>query len=721
MTHHSEDKKARPPHKWRFFRAGGFDQVRLDAAEDLRRLGELDPKLWVALSCPTKGLEFDARTLDLIDTDRDGRIRVPEILGAVRWACSVLRDPADLTKGAAALPLSAIDDSTDEGKQLVASARQVLVNLGKEGAEEIGLDDVADTARIFAQTRFNGDGIVPADAAEDEATGKLIGEIVACLGGEADRSGKPGVSRAALECFFQEAEACAAWWGKGEGDAAVLPLGDATPAAADAVAAVRGKVDDYFLRCRLAAFDPRAAGALNRSETDYAALAAKDLSAAGDDMAALPLARVEAGKALPLARGLNPAWVGRVAALRTLAVEPALGAREELDEAAWEELKARFAAHDAWRAARPASPLAAVPPERLREILAGGGRQAVEALIAQDEALAPEADAIASVERLVRYHRDLHTLLDNFVSFRDFYTHRAKAVFQAGTLYLDGRSCDLCVRVEDVGKHSALATLSRTYLAYCECTRRGSAEKMHVAAAFTGGDADFLSAGRNGVFYDRKGQDWDATVVKLVENPISVRQAFWAPYKRIGKMIGEQVEKLASAREKAVQDQSATAVAAAGQKVGAPTPAPAAFDIGKFVGIFAAIGLALGAIGSAVAALATGFLGLRWWQMPLAPVGMLLLISGPAVVIAALKLRLRNLGPILDGNGWAVNARAKINIPFGGALTAVAKLPRGSERSLADPYAQKRFPWGLLLLLAALAAAAGALWQRGYLGRWLGF
>ncbi len=721
MAQHSDDKKGKKPHKWRFFRAGGFDQVRLDAADDLRRLAELDPKLWVALSCPTKGLEFDARTLDLIDTDRDGRIRVPEVLEAVRWACSVLRDPADLTKGAAALPLSAIDDATDEGKRLVASARQVLVNLGKEGAEEISVEDVADTARIFAQTRFNGDGIVPADAAEDEAAGKLIAEVVACLGGETDRSGKPGVSRASLERFFQEAEACAAWWAKGEGDAAVMPLGDATPAAADAVAAVRGKVDDYFLRCRLAAFDPRAAGALNRSETDYAALAAKDLTAAGDEMAALPLARVEAARPLPLDRGLNPAWAGRIAGFRAAAVGPVLGAAEELEEAAWEELKARFAAHDAWRAAKPGSPVAAVPPERLREILAGGGRQAVEALIARDEALAPEADAIASVERLVRYHRDLHTLLDNFVSFRDFYTRRAKAVFQAGTLYLDGRSCDLCVRVEDVGKHSTVATLSRTCLAYCECTRRGSAEKMHIAAAFTGGDADFLMAGRNGVFYDRKGQDWDATVVKLVEHPISVRQAFWAPYKRIGKMIGEQVEKLASAREKAVQDQSAAAVAAAGQKVGAPTPAPAAFDIGKFVGIFAAIGLALGAIGSAVAVLVTGFLGLRWWQMPLAPVGILLLISGPAVVIAALKLRLRNLGPILDGNGWAVNARAKINIPFGGALTAVAELPRGAERSLVDPYAQKRFPWGLLLLLAALAAAAGVLWQRGYLGRWLGF
>ena len=73
--------------------------------------------------------------------------------------------------------------------------------------------------------------------------------------------------------------------------------------------------------------------------------------------------------------------------------------------------------------------------------------------------------------RLVFYHRDLHTLLRNFVSFADFYDGSRPAVFQAGTLYLDGRSCDLCVRVEDPAAHAGLASLSRMYIAYCECRR----------------------------------------------------------------------------------------------------------------------------------------------------------------------------------------------------------------------------------------------------------
>ena len=60
-------------HQWRFFRSGGFDQVRLDKIEDWQQLSSLDPKLWAALSCPVKGLELDPRMMAYLDDDHDGR------------------------------------------------------------------------------------------------------------------------------------------------------------------------------------------------------------------------------------------------------------------------------------------------------------------------------------------------------------------------------------------------------------------------------------------------------------------------------------------------------------------------------------------------------------------------------------------------------------------------------------------------------------------------
>ena len=247
--------------QWRFFRAGGFDQVKLETGADLMALDQLDLKLWVALACPASGLEIDRATLALIDTDNDGRVRAPELIAAVKWAGALLRNPDDLLKGAAALPVGAVNENEPEGKMITAFARKVLA---KKDTDVITLEETAAAAQTLAAKPFNGDGIVPVESAEDDATKALINDVIAAVGPETDASAKPGVNQAKVDLFFAEATAYSDWWKKAEGNAAVLPLGLATPAAAAAVQAAKAKIDDFFARCRLAAFDSRALNALNR-------------------------------------------------------------------------------------------------------------------------------------------------------------------------------------------------------------------------------------------------------------------------------------------------------------------------------------------------------------------------------------------------------------------------------------------------------------------------
>jgi hypothetical protein len=370
-----------------------------------------------------------------------------------------------------------------------------------------------------------------------------------------------------------------------------------------------------------------------------------------------------------------------MAAFTEQAVAPLLGARDALTENDWHSLQDRFAPYATWLAAKP-DPAAA-------------------------------GDGTLGLERLTRYGRDLLALANNFVAFKNFYTRQGPGIFQVGTLFLDGRACELVVAVNDAGKHAALASLSRLCLVYCDCVRSG--EKRSIAAAFTAGDSDQLMVGRNGVFYDRQGKDWDATITKIVDHPISLRQAFWSPYKKLARLVSEQLQKLAASKAGAVEGKLASTATSVGKPAAAPPKtAPTPFDIGKFVGIFAAIGLAVGALGTALAALVTGILGLAWWQIPLLASGLLLLISGPAVIVAWFKLHARNLGPLLDANGWAVNARARINIPFGTTLTQLAALPVGAERTLADPYAETTPPWqgiviGIAILVGILLAGIATL------------
>ena len=704
-----------PNHSWKFFRAGGFDQVLLGTGTDLMALDQLDQKLWVALACPTRGLEFDTRTLDLIDTDKDGRVRAPELIAAAKWAGGLLRNPDDLFKESESLPLSAINDTVPEGKAILNSARQILINLGKKDATAISVADATDTVKIFAQTRFNGDSIIIAESAADAATQAVINDIMATHGSVADRSGKPGLDQARGDAFFADAAAFSDWVKKSETDAAtVLPLGADTAVASAALKAVKAKIDDYFGRCRLAAFDARALAALNREEKEYLALAAKDMTLTAAEVACFPLATIAPGKPLPLKTGVNPAWADAVAAFHAAVVKPVLGDKPALTEADWALLTGKFAAHDAWVAGKAGAAVEKLGVPRVREILGGKAKEAVADSFAKDKAEEGNATTIAAVEKLVRFHRDLHRLCVNFVSFRDFYDRREPAVFQAGTLYLDQRSCELCLRVEDAGKHASMAALAGTYLAYCDCTRKGSGETMQIVAAFTDGDSENLMVGRNGLFYDRKGRDWDATITKIIDNPISIRQAFWSPYKMFVRMIEDQVARRAAAADAASTAKLQSAAAAPAQADKAKPAEPKKFDLAMVTGITIAAttisGVLLGAVGM--------ILGLKWWQYPLVVLGVVLAISGPAMILAYMKLRKRSLAPILDANGWAVNAKARMNVPFGRSLTQVASLPPGSQRELTDRYAEDHGPRNRWLAVAIILALA-ALWYLGKLDKLL--
>ena len=725
-----QDEK-RSHHIWQFFRAGGVDQVAIRNGADIAHIGELDQKLWVALACPTRGIEFDARTLDLIDTDRDGRIRPPELIAACVWACRHLKNPDTLMQGGDSLALddiAEVAEAAESGKlphmPLAEEARRILQLRGKQGADTITLADVADRSQLLDAMRFNGDGVVPPESADDEAVAAVVRQIMKTHGGVKDRNGKDGVNRALAEAFFKQAHLLRSWQTgvDGSGIAKDIPLPNETMlAAAQAVGAVREKVDDFFARCRVAAYDARAVAAMNPSIETYETLAAQDLQMRSEAIAKLPLAPIQPDRALPLQHGVNPAWADALVRLHRDAVQPLMRADAiAMDEAEWQALQSRVSPCSTWLAAKPDTLLGAMSVSEVDSALLL--ETAVLDLIAEDERIEPHNARIADLEKLLRLKRDLLTLLENFVSFKAFY-RREGAIFQAGTLYLDGRSCELSVEVADAAKHAPLAGLAKAYLAYCRCTRDG--KTMTVVSAFTAGDVDFLFIGRNGVFYDRQGRDWDATITKVIENPTSVSQAFFSPYKKFLRLIEEQVAKRAAASDTVAQGSlgslATTLVAAdkpavAGAKPAAaalPLKVPARFDVGTV----AAIGVALGSISAVMVGIFGKFVDLGQW-IPVAIVGIVLAISGPSMLIAWLKLRQRSLGPILDASGWAINGRMRVNVRLGGSLSQTAHLPTHSKRTIRDPYAENNRTALWMTALVVIAAIAVLAWRMGWLARW---
>ena len=333
---------------------------------------------------------------------------------------------------------------------------------------------------------------------------------------------------------------------------------------------------------------------------------------------------------------------------------------------------------------------------------------AAAAADANAKALAAAQAQYLPLRKLLLLTRDFYRLLRNFVTFEDFYRKDIQAIFQAGTLVIDQRACTLCLRVSDMGKQNAQAGASGMYLVYCDCESKKLGQKMQIVAAMTVGDIRNLTMGKNALFYDNQGNDWDAVVTKIIDNPISISQAFWSPYRKFGAWVTDLINKSAAEKDSkgfadltAKVQEGAKNTPAAGEK-----PKVQAFDIAKFAGIFAAIGMAVGYIGAFFTSVVGGFAALKWWQDILAVLGILLVISGPSMFLAWTKLRKRNLAPVLNANGWAINAEVMVSVVFGNTLTTQAQFPL---LQLVDPTVKKKMPrWAKWLIGVVVAAVVAA-------------
>ena len=673
---------------WKFSTIGGKNRVNIKSGEDIRHLGELDQKLWTVLSSPVVGLEFDAKTLKILDSNNDGRIHVHEVVKAAEWITSVIKDPDMLLKKEDTLPLSAFNTDNPDGARLLASAKQILKNLGLK-KDSISVADADDSVAIFAKTGLNGDGIITVQSTKDEELQKTIEACVASVGGKADRSGLMGADADSLEAFYAALANYSAWQKKAADDKSIFAFGDNTAAVYDIVNQIKAKVADYFMRCKLAVFHAGSVNALDVSVTRIETISDKDLSACADEISTYPLARISANNTLPIDERINPVWQATVGKLRALALDKEFEGASEITEEQWNAFVAKLAPYEAWLGEKAGAEVEALGLDQVNAILKADRKAELLKIIDDDKALESESLSIDEVAKLLHLYRDFYTFLCNFVSFRDFYDPDGKAIFQAGELYIDERCCELCIKVPDMGPHATATSLSGMYILYCNCVDKITGNTMIIAAVMTDGDVSDLREGKHGLFYDRKGVEWDATVFKIIDNPISIRQAFWSPYNKIGRYIETTIEKRAAEKDSKVMADMTAKVDNAGKDGAAGAEKKKPFDIATFAGIFAAIGLAIGAIMDAIADMSKQVSDWTWWKWLVLIAVIMLVISAPSMILAWLKIRKRNLSPLLNANGWAINASVKVNMTFGATLTEVGRSPLKAE---PDPFADKT-PW----------------------------
>jgi hypothetical protein len=510
------------------------------------------------------------------------------------------------------------------------------------------------------------------------------------------------------------------------------------------VDALDKKIEEYFWACDLLRMEGRTAEALLLDEAGLRALGANEDGAIVAHLTRAPLAPLSQSGALSLDTVANPVYRDRFAELRekvlaralrggSLSVDKAaLGppAPRELTRESWRRVKAVFDGWRAWQGERPPENFEALGDARVRELLDGPVLGKLSEAIAVDKAAAEGLEQVAELEKLILLQRWLVDLTNNFVNFSSIYRPDATALVEMGSLVIDGRRLDFCLRVDDRGGHKKVAAESLIFLAYVSVSAKdGSAPAFEVVAPVTAGERGRLRVGKRGLFIDLEGKEWDAQVAEILENPISVKEAMFAPFRRVSLFMSKKIEDWFGAQE-AAREKKITAgmeqeFTEAGKRadqaeaeLAAPRPAatgaPSAHG-GKGLDVNSLIlggGIALGGLATVFGAVFGLLASLKGWA---AVGGVVIAVMMLSALIGWLKLRRRDMSLILEASGWALNVNMKVNRRIGGLFTFTPELPAGSTRDHLDvlaPNEHRHRGWILFGLALVVAVAAGfAVWR----------
>ncbi len=686
-------------HKWTFTRIGGVDQVVLKTGDDIAHLCDLDQKLWAVLTMPaTQHLMKD--TLLYLDADQDGRIRVPDILRTVEELKAALASLDHIFEQSDKISTPQL---ADEGlKTALLKVNEIIAR--QESTASVDLADINKAIEQFSKLPLNGDGVVTPASTNDLDLQTIITTLVSAGYAVSDASGTQGVDTAVVERFLSDARAYLAWLEEPKKTPELLPAGEKSADALSLFGEIRSRIDDYFCRCKIMGLAGEKA-ATNDLEAAFSSILSHMVPPDSEALNALPLAFPNSDGLLRIDGPLHPAYEKKVRAFFALMEFPG---QSVVSQPEWEGLVERFKAYEAWQSLKPTVHAEAIDAASLAVLMESRDFDAIAAMIEADKNMGEMALQLNKLRTTAMLKRDFLQILKNFVNLDNFYRKR-RGIFQSGRLFLDSREIELCIDVTNPATHALSAGLSSTYLVYCDLTRKDGAKKS-ISAALTAGDADDIFVGRNGIFYDSENNDWDAVITKVVVQPISIREAFFSPYKWFVRTLEEMAMKRAAAAEaESMNKMKDSASKAASVKTGDPAGAVLPTLKKVDVGTVAAIGVALGSVGAMVTGIIGIFFGMGIW-MPFGIAGIILLISGPSMLLAYMKLRKRNIGPLLNAEGWAVNGKLKINVPFGKALSHLSVLPAGSSRELQDPFAVKESPlklyiYGALMIFVLLAVA----------------
>lgn len=709
-----------------FRRIGGAGQLALRDIDDLPHVLELDEAHWALTGIDIDFLRTDRQFLDFIDEDHNGIIQADEVKRAVAWFLAHIRPEARPELGSPELRLDSIDVSAPEGAALFAAARVVLRNLGIPDSPVLSLSQIRNDDGILSNACCNGDGVITPGCftgdcregasaiPENPHLAEIVSRIMEIIGSCRDLTGAEGINRELLDSFRSGAEQYLSWYEAPENRPELLrPCGERTADFAAAVENLQERIDRYFLHCAALDFLPGLSCRPPLVEGDGDVPESAPMQ---ELLEKLPIATPRPDRVLDFTAPLNPLYEKE---LHALAAHPAMAeflTGSVLSEAMWRRLTSLLAPCLEWKNAEPDKAYEKIEPAILKQWLTDGSLEELRRRIDEDLTIARELTAYHSLIKLTLFQQYLLEFLNNYVSLGALFNPRAASMLQTGKLVMDGRHYTFATPVKNLAEHKRIATMSDICVLYVEATtgRTENARRMTLAVAVTSGNIRNLFIGKHGIFYAVDGSVWDARIIDLIQQPVSISEALKMPFFRFGEFVARLADRFFSTKSTEVQKTLEKTITT-GAVLTPPAPAPAAKPQTPAVSgsmMLMGGGIGIAAIGSSVAFIIKSLQNISILNVLAVLLGIILIFGGPMVVISLVKLYRRNISRFLEANSCAVNRPMRLSRKLGLVFTFAPPLPRAGllKEDLVDLFRKPTVSKGIrffqiVLLLLAVAAA----------------
>ena len=646
--------------KYALVNYGGSFQLDIRDAADLEALNIMDEAFWMATSAPVFGLNCDKELIQILDTNKNGRILSSDLREASSRLLKTLKNKDNINNRSESIGIQDIDISSDEGKLLKSSIVEILKNLNFPEDHRLTLKELRNDKGILCNGLTNGDGIIPPNRVENPEVKQLIEDIMECLGGQEDVNGNPGVDAGKLKNFLELAKKYIAWKDSGEFSPDILPLHEKTAQAYETYSEIKPKIDEYFQLCELKKYNKELKRVQREPESpDYIYECSENIE---DYLIHSPLSTINESPVLKLTENLNPHFSELILKLQEQVLDEFLARPVmEVYKSDWKKVGEIFKPYQDWLQSTNGIEVKSVEESRLRKYINEGVSDTLQSMIDEDLKLGEKLKVRRKLEEIIILQKNIIDFSNNFVSFPNLYNPEQRAIFEVGYLVIDGRIFNFNLPVEDVKKHSSTAKRSGIFLLYLEVTGSKDDKPFFICTPVTSRKIGLLDVDKRGVLFDLQGKEWDAKVVKVVQNPVSLTEAILAPFRKISRMLMGAIDKISSDTEKELENKfkkktselqkDLTQVKVDPKKKSSSATARDLMMTGSFT---------FAALGSSFAYISGTFAKLEWDQGKLAFAIAMTVIILPILIVSSIKLHRRNMSSILEASGWAMNARMRL-------------------------------------------------------------